>query len=73
MRFRFHNLNVIVCLRVKRIPFRGDTVTKQLTALFVGIPIQFMNPQNGAGNQLTVVGIECFEPIDDAYQPRKAR
>src|ERR1035438_3545950 len=37
--FRFHNLNVIASLRVQCVSLRCNTVSVQLSSLFIGIPI----------------------------------
>ena len=76
MRLGFHDLDVVVRFRVERIPLRGDAVAEKLTALLVAIPIQLMNLQNRAGNQLGVMGVKGSEPVNDAalhFTPRQRR
>src|ERR1035438_8805755 len=45
VRLRFHDVDVALGLRVKRVPLRSHAVAEQLAALFVFIPIQLMKLQ----------------------------
>ena len=52
VRLGFHNLNVVVRFRIKRVSLRGNAIAEQLAALLVVIPIQLVNLQNRAGTSL---------------------
>jgi hypothetical protein len=57
VRLWFYYLNVIFQFGIKGIPFRSNAVTEKLTALFLAVPVEFMNFENRATNQPAVVGI----------------
>jgi len=64
MRFWFHNFNDVLSFRVKGVPFRCNAVAEKLAALFVAIPVDFMNLKNRAGNELGVVRIKRYKSVD---------
>ena len=66
MRLGFHNLDVVVRFRIKRVSLRCNAVAEQLAPVLVVIPIQLVILQNRTGNQLAVIRIERLEPVNDA-------
>jgi CRISPR associated protein Cas1 len=57
MSLRLNDLNVISALKVEGVPLRCNSKAKQLTALFLGIPIQLVDLQNRTWNELAIVRV----------------
>ncbi len=46
MRLGLYDLDIILGLGVQRVTLRCDAVSVQLSPLFIGVPIQFVNLQD---------------------------